>query len=187
MTELGTAQDPTEINNYFVLTLLMAGVIDDFQEALNEILRAANLPVSIIIVKIGALEHSENDSTLLMEGSSEVFKQCERVFVNLIDFEPYKEKKIAPAKGEKPEPTEPIIDMKKFQYDLVKNLPSQIEKFFELQHVDFDETKQVIQAVSSPVNTVVSSESLPGTPTSMEPPRTPKSISNKQSTLADES
>jgi hypothetical protein len=30
MTELGTAQDPTEINNYFVLTLLMAGVIDDF-------------------------------------------------------------------------------------------------------------------------------------------------------------
>jgi len=30
MTELGTVEDPTEICNYFVLTLFMAGVIDDF-------------------------------------------------------------------------------------------------------------------------------------------------------------
>jgi hypothetical protein len=74
MTEMGTVMDPTEICNYYVLTLLMAGVIDDFEDALNEILRAANLPVSIIIVKIGALEHNENDSTKLMEESSEVFK-----------------------------------------------------------------------------------------------------------------
>jgi hypothetical protein len=33
----------------------MAGVIDDFQDALNEILRAANLPVSVIVIKIGAV------------------------------------------------------------------------------------------------------------------------------------
>lgn len=31
----------------------MAGVIDDFQDALNEIMRAANLPVSVVIVKVG--------------------------------------------------------------------------------------------------------------------------------------
>lgn len=70
--------------------------------------------MSIIIVKVGSLEHSENDSTKLMEEAKDVFTQCERVFVNLIDFDPYKEKKIAPVKGEKPEPTEPVIDMKKF-------------------------------------------------------------------------
>jgi hypothetical protein len=33
----------------------MAGVIDDFQKAFNEILRAAHLPVSVIVVKIGAI------------------------------------------------------------------------------------------------------------------------------------
>jgi len=33
----------------------MAGVIDDFQEALNEIMRAANLPVSVIVIKIGGI------------------------------------------------------------------------------------------------------------------------------------
>jgi hypothetical protein len=33
----------------------MAGVIDDFDDALNQILRAANLPVSVIIVKIGKI------------------------------------------------------------------------------------------------------------------------------------
>jgi hypothetical protein len=33
--ELGTVSDATEINNYYVLTILMAGVIDDFEEALQ--------------------------------------------------------------------------------------------------------------------------------------------------------
>jgi hypothetical protein len=34
-TELGTVSDATEINNYYVLNILMAGVIDDFEEALQ--------------------------------------------------------------------------------------------------------------------------------------------------------
>jgi len=33
----------------------MAGVIDDFQDALNEIMRAAHLPVSVVVVKIGGM------------------------------------------------------------------------------------------------------------------------------------
>jgi hypothetical protein len=32
----------------------MAGVIDDLQSSLNQILRAKNIPVSIVIVKVGA-------------------------------------------------------------------------------------------------------------------------------------
>jgi hypothetical protein len=36
-----------------VLVLLMAGVIDDLEQSLNEILRAKDIPVSIVIVKVG--------------------------------------------------------------------------------------------------------------------------------------
>ena len=45
--EYGTAADPTSIQNYFVLTILMAGMIDDLDECVNEILRAADLPISV--------------------------------------------------------------------------------------------------------------------------------------------
>jgi hypothetical protein len=31
----------------------MAGLVDDFKDALNEMLRAANLPISIIVIKLG--------------------------------------------------------------------------------------------------------------------------------------
>jgi len=44
-----------QIRNYYLLVILMAGVIDDFQDALNELLRAANLPVSVIVIKVGGM------------------------------------------------------------------------------------------------------------------------------------
>jgi hypothetical protein len=31
----------------------MAGVVDDLEESLNEILRANDIPISILIVKVG--------------------------------------------------------------------------------------------------------------------------------------
>ncbi len=42
--EYGTVSDIKDIKNYFVFVMLMAGVIDDFQDALNEMMGAANLP-----------------------------------------------------------------------------------------------------------------------------------------------
>jgi len=39
----------------------MPGVIDDFKDALNEMLRAANLPISIIVIKMGK-NTEDNDS-----------------------------------------------------------------------------------------------------------------------------
>ncbi len=51
--EFGTCEDVTQIRNYYVLVLLMAGVIDDLQESLNEILRAKDIPISVVIVKVG--------------------------------------------------------------------------------------------------------------------------------------
>jgi len=51
--EFGTCEDVTQIRNYYVLVILMAGVIDDLQESLNEILRARDIPISVVIVKVG--------------------------------------------------------------------------------------------------------------------------------------
>ena len=53
-SEFAKIEDCTQCNNYYVLVLLMAGVIDDLQSSLNQILRAKNIPVSIVIVKVGA-------------------------------------------------------------------------------------------------------------------------------------
>ena len=50
------------VRNYYVLTLMMVGVIDDFKDALNELLRAANLPISVIVIKMGK-NSEDNDST----------------------------------------------------------------------------------------------------------------------------
>jgi len=84
--EFGTISDIKQIQNYYVLIILMAGVIDDFQEALNEIMRAANLPVSVVVVKIGGMQE-ENDSSSLMSLSSDAFAHCDRQFVRVMDFE----------------------------------------------------------------------------------------------------
>ena len=40
---------------------MMAGVVDDFKDSLNEMLRAASIPVSIIVVKMGK-NKEDNDS-----------------------------------------------------------------------------------------------------------------------------
>ena len=67
----------------------MAGMIDDFQESLNEILRAANLPMSVVIIKIGNVQQ-ENDSTQLITNAVKTFSQCERKFIDILTYEQYK-------------------------------------------------------------------------------------------------
>ena len=44
---------------------MMAGVIDDFKDALNELIRAAKLPISIYIIKMGN-NSEDNDSEKLV-------------------------------------------------------------------------------------------------------------------------
>ena len=62
--EYGTCEDVTQIKNYYVLVLMMAGMIDDLEQCLNEIIRAKDIPISIVIVKVGGLE--EKDAHELM-------------------------------------------------------------------------------------------------------------------------
>ena len=71
--DFGTAADPSSIRNYYVLTILMAGLIDDIDDSVNEILRAADLPISVQIVKIGGVSESENDFGTLIERTKGAF------------------------------------------------------------------------------------------------------------------
>ena len=85
--------DIKHIKNYYVLVMLMAGVIDDFQDALNEMMRAANLPVSVIIVKVGG-NQEEDDLQNLMDMSKQAFLKSERKFVKVIDYEMHYKRKL---------------------------------------------------------------------------------------------
>jgi hypothetical protein len=38
------------------MTLLMAGVVDDIDDSLEQIMRAKDMPISIIIVKVGSCD-----------------------------------------------------------------------------------------------------------------------------------
>ena len=95
--EYGTVSEATHIKNYYVLTILMAGLIDDIEESVNEILRAADLPISVVIIKIGGASDSENDFNTLIERASSSLQSCERDFIHMIDFEDYKIKGIESA------------------------------------------------------------------------------------------
>ena len=79
------------VKNYYVLTLLMAGVVDDFMDALNQMLRAAKLPVSIYVVKMG--NNPDNDSEKFASKALPAIRESERNFVDLLEFEHYKEDK----------------------------------------------------------------------------------------------
>ena len=61
-----------EVKNYYVLILQMAGMIDDFKAALDEMLRAANLPISIIVIKMGK-NSDENDSEKFIKQSMKAY------------------------------------------------------------------------------------------------------------------
>ena len=54
-------EDIANVKNYYILTILVAVIVDDFKDTLNQMLRAANLPISIIVLKVGT-NNEENDS-----------------------------------------------------------------------------------------------------------------------------
>lgn len=44
------------------------------------------MPVSVVVVKIGGMQE-ENDSSSLMNLSSEAFANCDRQFVRVMDYD----------------------------------------------------------------------------------------------------
>lgn len=51
--------------------------------------RAAHLPVSVMIIKIGSSQE-ENDSNNLRILSEKSFAECERAFIDIFSFDMYK-------------------------------------------------------------------------------------------------
>lgn len=137
--EYGTASDATHIKNYYVLTILMAGLIDDLENSVNEILRAADLPISVVIVKLGGISDNENDFNTLISRTQASFDSCERHFIEMLDFDKY-----SAMPGHPP----PDIDelSKLMGFDIMQSIPSQIEKFFELQHFDLDVSSNIMDS-----------------------------------------
>ena len=121
--EIGTASDATQIKNYYVLTLLMAVIIDDIEDSINEILRAAELPISVIIIKVGDGANADNDSLKLFDNSKQIFDRCERVFIEMIDFSQYKSKPGANKFEESKGQDQVQFYRKHFQFDMVKSIP----------------------------------------------------------------
>jgi hypothetical protein len=89
----------------------MAGCIDDFDNALNQILRAAHLPVSVKIIKIGTSQE-ENDSNNLRILSEKSFAECERSYIDVISYDNYKKR------GQ----TTTLL-AQQLEYDLIKDIP----------------------------------------------------------------
>lgn len=124
----------------------MAGVIDDLESSLNAILRAKDIPVSIVIVKVGAQD--EQDSNTLMKKASEVLSTCERSFVSLTELEKFN-------KGEQ------VFATNQFAYDVVKNLPTEVERFFELSRFDLDIAQNILESPTHTIMTTSESEESP--------------------------
>ena len=73
-----------------------------------------------------------------------MFSQCERQFIKSVDFEQFK--------GDKGKQTK-ILEQA-FQFEMMKDIPSQIEKFFELQRFDIDLSPDEVHSdLSSPRQT----------------------------------
>lgn len=138
------------LKNYFVLTILMAGMIDDFQDTLNEMMKAASLPISIIVINISK-NTQENDSEKFIKNAFPAFKKSERVYVDLLDFESYKNE----------QGVHTVFFAQQFEYDLILNIPKQIEKFFEINNYesehDLFNTSNLEKAIQKSITTTETS------------------------------
>lgn len=108
-------------------------------------------------MKIGGASDSENDFGTLIERTRDAFQSCERTFIDMHALDRYKVKSKATGQLK--------LNEKKLQFDLMKNVPSQIEKFFEMQHFDFDNSNNFINS-PDPTNLSMSDSSSQQNPLS---------------------
>ena len=98
-----------------------------------------------IVVAMEDWLYLQEDGTLINRTSAS-FQECERTFIDMVDFNNYKQ--VDATSGSV------MIKEEKLQFDLMRNVPAQIEKFFEIQHFDFDNSNAFL---NSPDNTNLSS------------------------------
>ena len=90
------AQDSIKFgdNKYYILLILTDGVINDFQSSVTQIVKAAELPISIIIIGIGDADFSnmeQLDADDFELYSEELQQKASRDIVQFIPFKEYKD------------------------------------------------------------------------------------------------
>jgi len=120
------------VKNYYVMTILMAGVVDDIQCALNEILRARDLPMSVNIIKMGE-NTGENDSAKLIKKASAIIDNADESYVGFYDFNHYLDADR--------EHTDALKDQ--FVFDMVMPIVKTVEKYFDLKEFHFEDDSRL--------------------------------------------
>lgn len=117
-----------EARNYFVLIYVSAGVIDDFNDTLEVLKEISDLPLSVIMVRIRNMQMEDtNDPAILIRECSDSFNQCERQYLEILDYEEFKKTNTT----------------NKFEDALVMNIPYHVEKYMEIHNIfayDLDES-----------------------------------------------
>ncbi len=74
--------------NFYVLYLLTVGLVDDYEESIKELVRGIELPLVIVIVKVGKqdLEDMKDVEEVVMRCSTH-YSENERKYIEIIDFE----------------------------------------------------------------------------------------------------
>lgn len=102
-----------EARNYYVLIYVSVGVIDDFQNTLEMLKEISDLPLTVIMIRVRNMQMEDtNDPAILIDECSKSFAACERKYLDIIDFEPYK---MSGKFGD-------------FEHELVTNIPLHVQK-----------------------------------------------------------
>ena len=75
------------------------------------------------------------------------------MFIDMHDFNNYKQTDATSGSV--------LIREEKLQFDLMRNIPSQVEKFFEIQHFDFDNSNALLLTPDETTNLSSSDSSTP--------------------------
>jgi hypothetical protein len=115
--------------SYYVLYILTAGVIDDFEESLHELMKCVDLPLSIVIVKVGNIQMTDvND---IFELKKHCIEKCNQInnehrrFISCVDFQ-----SCLPYMGQY-EREESSDQIDRFAYKLIGSIPPQMLVFFK--------------------------------------------------------
>jgi hypothetical protein len=135
-TAAGIATSGMDGSQYFVLLILTDGEITDMDNTRNAIIRACNLPISILIVGVGSCEFEKmnlldgDDGTLT---ASDGYTKASRDIVQFVPFRDYRNK-----------------SAEAFSSELLAEIPYQLTSFMKSKGLK-PRPRQMVSAVAQPV------------------------------------
>jgi len=109
-----------EARNYFVLIYVSVGVIDDFEQTMKAFKEISDLPLTVIMVRVRNVQLDDtNDPAIMIDECAQSFAACERKYLDIIDFENYKQEN----------------KLNDFELELVNKVPLHVQKYMEIHNV----------------------------------------------------